>query len=342
VIEVAMRHIGKWFIANQTATGDFTYELDVATGKPSAGYNIVRQAGSLYSLAQLYREYRDPTVKETLERGFAFFETLTVFPKTPSARAILHHGAIQSNTSALLLLALAEYSDAEPERKAKYEKVIEGLANYLMATQKPSGGFINRYPDEESDYNNGESFYALVRAYEVTGKKEYLQSAKKAALYMMEKYRMDEFNDEFFPWGMAGFAHLYRLEPNVRYWRFMREQTDAFFAGIGASTERFFYGISSRPPKGNIGVFLEGISQTALVAKAQDEAYFRKIEDFMKPSIDYLLTLQVNGPASKRYSPIATIQGGMCYNFDCQTERIDITHHALSALYWYLNVFYEE
>ncbi|HAI62957.1 MAG: hypothetical protein UU64_C0019G0006 [candidate division WWE3 bacterium GW2011_GWF2_41_45] len=329
---------GNWFIKNQTDAGDFNYELNVDTGEKIPNYNIVRQAGSFYSLTHAYKYTKNDNYKKGIEKGIIFFENLIeeVEGNVPMSR-IKHEGTIQSNTVAVYLLALIEYIETDNTDKDKYLETSTKLANYLLYTQRNDGSFLQRLdPAEESDYNNGESFYALIRMYKLSGDKRYLTGATKAADYIILKYSAEPFNYSVFAWAMQGMAHLYSVEHDSKYWDFMKSYTDSYFKRGGNTANLYFRGYKVPPPKGNLGVYLEGLAHVAWTAKETDPYYYSEVSLFIKKSLEYLMSLQINGPASERKSAIPWISGGICYDYRCKTQRIDITHHNLSAIYFYL------
>lgn len=334
----AMLLTTNWFITNQTKEGDFRYELSVDSNQPTSNYNIVRQAGSLYSLAQVYKYNRDPKLQDTLENGFSFFKALTIPEKEATAGAVIFQTKKQTNASALFLLALIEFLETNPSATKDYYPLAQQLANFLVSTQKDSGGFAYQ-PDvnqEESDYNNGETFYALTRMYLLSREPSYLNSARKAADHFLKYYTPSLPNMSFYSWGMAGFAYLYSIDPQESYWQFMRLSTDAVLTKQGKTL------LSQSFLKGGWGVFLEGIAHVAWIAKEKDLSYFHQLKRFYAQALRNLLRLQVNGPFSSYTSDFENIRGGMCYDSLCQTQRIDITHHNLSAIYLYFTFLREK
>lgn len=330
---------GDWFLRNQTEEGDFNYEIDVKTGEILNSNNIVRQAGSLYSLAHAYKYTKEKEYKIGIEKGIKYFSSFleNVDNIVPTKR-INYEGIISSNTTALFLLALTEYMEENPTARLEYMSLSKELANYLLLTQNDKGGFsYNLGNSEESDYNNGESFYALIRAYKINNDPIYLEGAKKAANYIISKYSKEKFNYSLYSWAMQGMAHLYKVEPDERYWDFMKSYSNQFLFGYGKNTYSYFTDQKGNPPKSNLGVYLEGLNHVAWVARNKDTTYYEALKDFIQMSLKYLMTLQINGPGSDRKSNIEIVSGGICYDQSCVTQRIDIVHHNLSAIYLYLN-----
>ena len=339
-LEKSLELYAEWFLKNQTERGDFNYEMDVQTGEIYDSYNIVRQAGSLYSLAHAYKYFGGEKCKNGLEKGISFFNKyLENVENDTETKRVNYDNSIKSNTTALYLLALIEYMETDDSVKSKYIDVSKNLADYILLTQNDKGGFyIHLGRPEESDYNNGESLYALIRMYKISGDEKYLEGAKKAADYIIAEYSNREFNYSLYSWAMQGLSHLYRVEPDEKYWDFIKSYSNKFLFNYGANAYKYFSEKNGNPPKSNLGVYLEGLNHVAWVSKEKDREYYTALVDFIEMSLKYLMTLQINGPGSDRTSDIELISGGVCYDYNCATQRIDLVHHNLSAIYLYLTL----
>lgn len=328
----------EWFVRNQTEAGDFPYEQYAANGEPVEGYNIVRQAGSLYALAQAYRQGGDTRVRDTLLSGFSFFERHTA-TTSGTVSAVSYDGEVRSNTTALFVLALSEYlvADDVPESD-RYAAALIRYADYLTSTQTEEGGYINVYGEtpEESDYNNGETMYALMRAYETTGDRRYMDSVVRASSYAISRYGSEEFNTPFYSWGMAAFAYLYTYEPKEEYWAFMRDYTDRYMHARGVWYERQISDPKSpRVPPG-AAVYLEGVTHAALVARKTDQEYAETLIRHVRTVLEELLRYEIGSPAGRYRSHNTKLSGAVCARETCETTRIDVTQHLMSASLLYL------
>lgn len=329
---------GDWFVRNQTAAGDFVYERYAATGEVKEGNNIVRQAGVLYGLAQLYSYTKDPAMLQTLEKGFEYFRTLTA---TPSAEtnAVTHNEETQTNTTALLVLGLVEYLEADGQHQTTDNlEYLVRLSNYLVSTQAASGAYINDHTPKpvESDYNNGETMYALIRSYNVTQKEPYLTSVKRMAAYAIDYYGTQGFNSSFFSWGMAGFAYLYRVDPDETYWEFMRGYADKYISARGNAYERYLARTSETIITPGSSVFLEGVDHIGWIAKEKDAALYRTLTHHVTRVLDFLLRYELDSPYGTYASGNDVIRGAICSQVGCETTRIDFLQHNMSAILLYL------
>jgi len=326
--------MGAWFVRNQTQRGDFVYEQYAATGDTVPGNNIVRQAGALYALAKLYRHSKKEDIRETLDRGIAFFRDVTVTPSS-NTRAVQYDGEIRSNTIALLILAMAEYLESETATNADVlTRELSEYAQYLVLTQVHSGGYINAHQvkNAESDYNNGETMYALIRSYEIIGNPLYLTSVRKAADYAMQKYGIGKFNASFYSWGMAAFAYLYGIDPQEAYWTFMKEYTDRYMETRGKRYEQSVADSALPKVPPGAAVFLEGVVHVAWAALYKDQWYARDLRKHIDTVLPYLIRYEINSPFGWYLSHNANLSGAVCSQASCETTRIDFTQHLLSAI----------
>ncbi len=337
-ITASITRQGAWFVRNQTEAGDFVYERYSATGEVKEGNNIVRQAGALYGLAQLYGYSKDSDIRQTLEKGLDYFRGLTA-TQSAETLAVTHNEETLTNTTALLVLGITEYLEADNQHKTteNLEHLVR-LSNYLVSTQATTGAYINNYTPEpeESDYNNGETMYALMRSYQITQKESYITSVKRMANYAMNTYGLERFNSSFFSWGMAGFAHLYTVEPDEKYWEFLKGYADKYMSARGYAYGQFV----SHKAEGTItpgaSVFLEGVDHIAWIAKDKDAVLFRSLRSHVRDMLNFLFKYEIGGPYGTYAALTDSVRGAICSQEACETTRIDFLQHNMSAMLLYL------
>ena len=331
-----------WFYKNQHEAGDFVYEQFSLTGEPKDGNSIVRQAGALYGLGQAAKFSGKAETVATLEKGLSYFRTLV---STPSANtmAITYEEETLTNTTALLVLALVEYIEGDISARKTTENLefLVQLSNYLAATQIDTGAYINSYipKPSESDYNNGETMYALIRSYGLTRKETHLQSVRRAAEYALSHYGKQDFNSAFFSWGMAAFAYLYNTEPEDKYWEFMKQSTAKYFAGRGDGYEKQLKDSKVQTIIPGSSVFLEGITHVGWIAREKDPVLFKKLKAHTRAMLEHLLRYEINSPYGMYRSDAESVGHAVCSQVSCETTRIDFSQHNMSAMYLYLLFF---
>lgn len=327
----------EWFRKNQTDEGDFIYERYAATGEVKEGNNIVRQAGALYGLGQAFAYTKNEDTRLTLEKGLDYFRSLTATVSADRA-AITYQDETFTNTTALLVLGLVEYMEAdERHRTTENLEYLVRLSNYLISTQTEKGAYINSYVPEsqESDYNNGETMYALIRSYTLTQKPEHLSSVKRFADYALSYYGSTDFNNSFFSWGMAGFSYLYRTAPDNRYWEFLAAYADKYFSARGISYEQYIRHQSDGPVAPGTSVFLEGVDHIGWIAKEKDAVMYKKIRRHVRLMLEHLLRYEINSPYGRYTTTAESVSGAVCSQVECETTRIDFLQHNMSAILLY-------
>lgn len=338
----SVKRQGSWFIQNQKPEGNFVYEQYSATGEETENNNIVRQAGALYGLGHIYRFNKDPYIGKAFERSLTYFQRLTATVGAEMA-AITHEDATFTNTTALVVLGLVEYMEADEQKKTTENlEYLVRLSNYLVSTQTPEGAYIHTYTPEpsESDYTNGEAMYALIRSYNLTQKEAYLSSVKKMADYAIGHYGAQTFHASFFSWSMAAFSYLYAVSPDEKYWKYMASSIDAYFEARGNMYEKYLTDKEKYTPiSPGSSVFLEGVNHVGWIAKEKDPVLYRKLQRHIQNVLEYLLLYEINSPYGKYKSVDTRVSGAVCAKADCQTTRIDFMQHNISALYLYLRFF---
>ncbi len=332
----ALERQGEWLIKHQKQEGDFVYEMEFGTGKLTDDNNIVRQAGALYALTQYQRASGNKEAINSIEKGISYFKSLT--QEVTVGSAINYQNNILSNTNALLVLALVEYIEANDDVSEKHLEYLTNLSDYLVDTQDESGNYIYQTVDGTpvySDYNNGESLNALIRAYRVTGNEVYLKSAELAADKFIQTYGKQEFNTSFFCWGVAGFYHLLEIKGDEKYWDFMKDYTDKYMVFTGEYYDAYILRQEGVQPNPKAFVYQEGVIHIVAAAKQKDPALYEELKNHTTRVLRYNLGYEINAPYSAFKSQSQELSGAICYTAACETTRVDMIQHSISAMYLY-------
>lgn len=153
--------------------------------EPEDEYNLTRHAGTAYSMAVLYRTYKNPELLAALQASLDYLvdEQLVECPMAYSpgdtAKCIINevyrgHKWTQLGVNALGLLAMTEYMEATKD-SMRYYGVAQQIAKWIQGAQHEDGSFVqdqdietNRL-DEESyvRYYPGEAAFAMARLHNV-------------------------------------------------------------------------------------------------------------------------------------------------------------------------------
>jgi len=350
----AAKAAGAYLTRAVLPTGKFIYAYDPKRDAEAGSYNMVRHAGTLYSMMELYRETRDPLLLAAAERGFEFLRE-SVRPYTfggADAAALVERDKIKLGGTALAAVALAEYIRATERREGV--AAMQSLCRSICEMQKDTGEFISqrRYSTGAalpfvSRYYPGEAILALVRAHSVDGQEKWLDAAERGARYLIRvrdgniptsKLMHDH-------WLLYALNDLYRVRRKPEYLRHARRLAGAIYdSQCRATAIPDHLGSYYRPPRstptatrteGLLAAYLllrdHGLKEEALMCMdaAQLGAAFVLQMQFRPESVLYV---------AKPWYCLGSVRQSLT-NFEL---RNDYTQHALSALLVLHGILVEE
>jgi hypothetical protein len=206
--------------------GRFTYRYDPATGPKGEDYNLVRHAGTVYAMLELYELSRDVDLLAAAERAIRYL-TSALSPCGSSGDGtlcVVDDGSISLGANALAVLALTEHARVTGEET--HLDTAAALAEWIVETQAEDGQFLihrQEYPegsvsDFESAYYPGEAVFALARLYGIDPQTRWLDAAELAARWVIT-VRDDVTDAELVHdhWLLYGLDELHRLRPDPIY-----------------------------------------------------------------------------------------------------------------------------
>ena len=250
---------GRWLVNTVQEDGKFDYEYFPNKDQGSTGYNIVRHAGSVYGLFEMWElagvesamsEDRDRYIKAAGQSMGYVYDGIKPPPQAREGRLCLvdDRGRCDSGSAALTLLTFL--ARPEPSKvPAKYRdscyrdndaEIMEGLGLALLDMIDDRGWVWRRYSEsvqqervrKEPLYYPGESMLALVRFYEKTGDERWLEGARAIAKAQMKHYDKDRMlNPDH--WVMQGLYHLWRIDKSDRY------AESAYAMGLHYASEQY-------------------------------------------------------------------------------------------------------
>jgi len=206
-------------------SGEFVYGVYPIYHKEIENYNILRHAGSVWSLVKLYSTQRDAAVAEKIKSAVEYLEKEFVTYRDDTTAFVVEKKSseLKLGGNALAVIMLTEYM--EVFKTDKYLGLVKALTNGILEMQnRRSGEFFHvwRYPDFEpvdafrTVYYDGEAAFALVRAYECTGYAKYLDAAKLA----VENFIDLDYTSHRDHWVSYALNEITRHVPDVRYFEF--------------------------------------------------------------------------------------------------------------------------
>jgi hypothetical protein len=335
--------------------GRFAYDYWAMSDQERSGYNVLRHAGSVYSMFEVLGRKPDDELRSAAERAIAGLQ-LFVQPCPPPAageRCIVEDDIVKLGGNALAVLALAKQAEVTGNRE--HLPLMRTLARFMVALQRPSGEFdphVLRASDgaahpHVSDFYPGEALFALLRLHRLDPGGPWLDAAERGARWLIEGRDADLPSTEL-PhdhWLLYALNELSRLRPDPA----LLEHAMAIARAIVRSQNTDppypdWRGSFYRPPRSTpAATRIEGLNSALALARdfgsTADATAFRRSLDL---ATRYLLQQQFR-PESALYLPDALrALGGFRRSFGDFEIRIDYVQHAVSALLGYERILRAE
>lgn len=333
-----------WVVTAQEDNGHFGYEYLPFADEYVDDDGMVRQAGTLFVLAEVYKYQteKDPKVAEAIEQAIAYFTSISQAGSRDGMEfwCITNGGTsarCDLGSTSLTFIGILNYLTAVPEKAEMYQEQVEMYRNFLIAARLPERGFSARYnpgsgfSDTESTFYNGETMLALVRYYQYEEDESIRAMVGEVFDYIRNQ---DGFESPLYLWMMATIKDMQRLWP-----------TDAQVDYARAFTgERLQSSFTRRGTTHNYCAPLEGLVSAYSVLEPYESAADLAL---MEREINFWLrkTLQLQLHADRPYRVVeqdgtltllklpnpAIADGGFLTSQEVLAQRIDFTQHCASA-----------
>jgi len=324
--------------------GKFVYSYLPKTDEVADAYNILRHAGTLYSMLELYDLTADAALLEATERALSYLlaAALPCELGGESHVCIVEDEEIKLGGTGLAAVALAKYLEVTGNRQHLSELIAWGRT--LRALQRESGEFIHKitYPEAEntgfvSEYYPGEALLALVRIYEQDPQEGWLDAAEKGAQYLInirdQGLSVEELAHDH--WLLYGLNELYRHRLNPLYLEHAMRIAQAIVLAQNREPEYLdWLGSYYKPPRSTpTATRSEGLCaayQLARDFKTSIEA--DRILRAMELGIAFQLQTQFRPESVMYLSDPQRSLGGFHSSLTNFRLRIDYTQHNISSL----------
>ena len=340
----AARMGGSYLSSIVDEEGKFTYVYEPPADDAPSDYNIVRHAGTIAAMLDLYRITREEKLLSACRRAIDYL-VLQAAPCPAGYEdgiCIVENGCTKLGANALAALALAEYTSATGDRT--HVPLLLKLGNSIRSFQAENGRFfiqklavpagtISKY---ESDYYPGEALYALTKIYGIDPNPLWLDAAEKGARYRIRHGRWPwSWSVMHDHWLLYALNELHRIRPDASYLDHAMRISRAMISSQNRKPQ---------PPDWLGGWFDDPGSTPAATRIEGLCAAYRLARDFNKPrDADALLeAIRVGAafglqtqfrPESIMYldDPMRAL-GGFHDSLADFTIRIDYVQHNVSAL----------
>ena len=345
-IVLALNRAGKYLARAVKDDGRFVYEYKPYRGREVPEYNILRHAGTVFAMMELYGEHKDPDVRKAAERaiGYLLRQVRGGTIEGKPVKFVVEKGEVKLGGNGLAALALAEYALTTGNRQ--HDEVMKGLGEWILATQDANGRFkvhkqsfpLGRVSSFQSEYYPGEAIFALMRIFALTGEKKWLDGADAGARYQLKVFSL--LDDRRLPhdhWLLYGLNEVHRKRPRPEFldgaMRFARVIIQAQHTRENQPQPDWDGGYYKPPRSAPTATRMEGLNSAYALARDFGRgADAKQIKRSIDKGTGFLLRMQV-GPEIAMYcqDPEASL-GGFRESLASPVVRIDFVQHAISAL----------
>jgi hypothetical protein len=194
VLRQSLLEAGAFLSRSVLADGRYCYTYEAGRDGCDEDYNLLRHAGTTYSLFQLYREFRDPSFLAAAEKATAWLRKQTRPVEGDAGRAYLLEGdKAKLGAVGLSLLAFVERERAVGDGADR--QLMTRLADFVRSQQRDDGYFASYFnwgpranvPSDNSIYYPGEALLGLVRLYGIDPQPRYLECAVRGSEFLVKK-----------------------------------------------------------------------------------------------------------------------------------------------------------
>jgi hypothetical protein len=352
-IELAQKN---YFRQSVNSQGKFVYIYNPEDSTVPNEYNILRHAGTTYSMLETYELFPDKGLMKAIERAIKYLlkkiQTTSINGK--EAQVVVEGSSVKLGGNGLTIVALAKYTEVTGDNK--YLPVMQKMAAWIAEHQDENGEFIKhtqnfntgKAKDFVSRFYPGEAILALCRLYQIDQNEEWLDVAERAATYLISDRDADENIDTIVPdhWLLYALNDLYRERPKDLYLH------HSFFMAQAILNSQKLTPDKNRPEQK--GAFGKSRTSTPPACKseglgavyrlAKDFGYDSEAEEYKKAineSIKFQLQMQFKPESvmylkNKRFC-LGAFQQGL-NNFEL---RNDYTQHNISSIISFYKILTE-
>ncbi len=401
----ALKGLGDWIADNQTdPEGRYVYRYFPTRDEENDEYNMVRHCLGPFSMALTQEFAPNPKYKEKAEAGMRYIEkhlrwggaprkadgtidnaaktwmnkplpgenvAILDFPEPPRGTWSAKLGGV-----AVAILGYTQYKRVGWELGPEREKVLNGLANFLLYMQnQEEGNFHHYYVAQENPYYGtrnsiypGEILYAVARLYGETKDERYrtaFQQSLKANLEWFKNQMAQRLPDgtyeeehrknlvQFQPWIAMAMDEMYRYDPDPSYveasnlvslWildTYQFDETRAFLPDYLGG----YMKVMDELPAMHSFVYTEGVAASYDLAKRAgvEKPIVDKLRKGALLTARFLIQQQARPGENDFYYPNPKkAAGAVRYCMNHNKQRIDYTYHALSSAYRILRASTDE
>jgi len=361
---------GAEYLANaQDARGRYIYEHVPGIGNPAQAawaadpsaefdsskiddnYNMLRHAGTSFSLAQAGGASEDKRYFEAARKGIEFL--VGISRQDPLVQgdhlAVVDKGATKVGGNGLALVALAEYTKLSGDTQFVPDAVRYG--EWLVQTQHDNGDWphkrdirtgkvtFKKGKEWKSGYYPGEAILGLVRLYEINEDPKWLDTAEKATRFLIDVRDKGRPIRQLEPdhWLLYGLEALHKHRPDDVFVAHANKIIDRILGDqtLDQNDRANYGGFGGRPARATpAATRVEGlVAAHKLLTRAQAEQTRRdQVARAIDLGLKFTLQHQLGRPRTMTFANGATYDGAFSESAETFEVRIDFVQHSISAM----------
>ena len=331
---------GDYLIRMQKADGSFYYLYDPARDlvEPQT-YNIVRHAGAILSIFDLYQNTRDTKYLECARRAIVFLKTRFRRSRSGNAEYVLDFdGKAKLGAIGLSLAALAE--QLRFDREFADSRSAARLAKMIMSMQRKNGSFEMRYRLQSDDgfeslYYPGEALLGLIRLFKQTGDRKLLDAANRGIEFLIgSQQKLARLPAD--SWLMQAISDLCSASPREKFAEHAIAIAEVMIAEQYDETDEpveYAGGFGPGPPRSTPAASRgEGLVAAYRLARSISDSRGLRIAKSLKSCARFQLAQQFTPANGGSLANSARAMGGFRESLTSMKVRIDFVQHNISAL----------
>jgi hypothetical protein len=352
----ALVEAGRYMARMVQSDGTYCYEYSPTTDECLPGYNLLRHAGTTYSLYQVARATRESQLFQPAERATRWLRRqVRQVDGDPSRAFLLEGDKAKLGAAGLALIAMVEREKALSD--GRDSALMKRLVNFIISQQRPDGSFDSYFgwnprvevPTRMSIYYPGEAILALIRHYGIEHDPRALGSARRGADYLVHRRWRWAGVELYVPpdaWLAQALSELDAIEPEDWLRDYAYEIAEVTEQAMLRGDEGTPADLAGAPGNGvdlpNVtaaGARTEGLSATWIMARRRGELRrARRLGALALVAARFQLSQQFR-PENSYYLPSPDdALGGFRASPDNNAIRIDTVQHNVSGLLTILEV----
>ena len=341
----AARDGGDYLTRTVRPDGSFVYTYLPKTDEEPDRYNILRHAGTIYSMLELYEVTRQDELLEAAERALDYLLRSVAYCRISGDAfpCIQEGGEVKLGGNGLAAVALAKYIDLTGDDR--HRPLLVQLGRWIERRQLDSGEFfphLETYPEGEatdfvSRYYPGEALLALVRIYAIEGDESLLDLAQRGADYLIRVRDGGLLESELDHdhWLLYALNEVYRFRPNPLYLEHSIRIARAMRGSQNGEVEYpdWAGGFGEPPASTPAATNSEGLCAAYfLVRDFGDPSEAQAIREALESAIRFQLQTQFRPESAMYLRDPARVLGGFHRTLTDFSIRIDYVQHNISSL----------